>query len=105
MRKPTRGVVGREGGVGSPYPVKSLAGESRTGCIRTQHCNMMQQSTSRAAYFRAWRSKRKVAKQTERAKVLPSACKWPENPGLAIAQWSREKLIVPAGHPRGPANH
>ena len=65
---------------------------------------MMQQATkptaSRAAYFRAWRSKRKVAKQTARAKVLPSACKWPENPGLAIAQWSREKLIVPDGHPR-----
>ena len=65
---------------------------------------MMQQATkptaSRAAYFRAWRSKRKTAKQTARAKVLPEACKWPEHPGLAIAQWSREKLVVPVGHPR-----
>ena len=31
--------------------------------------------------------------------VLPDLLPWPDDPAGAVAEWSRDKLLVPAGHP------
>ena len=50
----------------------------------------------RAAYMRSYRA-RKRAEALGEPEPVP---KWPDDPADALARWSREKLKVPAGHPK-----
>lgn len=50
----------------------------------------------RAAYFRAYRARKRAAK----VKSVPLPGPWPKSPAAELAAWSRDKLMVPPGHPK-----
>ena len=50
-------------------------------------------------YQRQLMRERRAAARESRA-VVESADSWPDDPAGAVAQWSREVLRVPFGHPR-----
>lgn len=60
-------------------------------------------AAKKRAYQRRWakdrRRKRTEARATAKAAARASIPEPPEDPAAALAKWSRERLIVPAGHP------
>ena len=53
----------------------------------------------RRAINRVAQKKIRVARAKRKAVVLPDLHPWPDDPAQAVAEWSRDKLLVPAGHP------
>ena len=50
------------------------------------------------AYMRSYMRDRRAAAKAAKANA-PSALKQPADPAAALAQWSRDNLVVPPGHP------